>query len=179
MDIFNARNSRKNEYPGVFSIVIAVLFIITLYFNQTSMKLQWNSSTIISTSNLKRTVFLYFSSDSCSWCKRMEDETFSDEYIIKDIQWRYYPVKVNLSNTKKIIIDNIEYDVVKDILDKLEIKGIPAVVFYSKNLLDLGENPFYYHFTGFKSPISIQNEFAKEAQKKHKKKREKIQEKVN
>lgn len=52
-----------------------------------------------------RPVLIYFYTDWCAYCKKMERHAFKDDRIIREINERYYAVKMNAETT-----ENIEFE---------------------------------------------------------------------
>ncbi len=52
-----------------------------------------------------RPVFVYFYTDWCVYCKKMERNAFKDPKIISKLNRDFYPVKMNAESLKKIQFD--------------------------------------------------------------------------
>ena len=84
----------------------------------------------------KRPMLLYLTAPSCQYCEMMKQDTFQQQWIIREINKKYTPVMLN-GRTHK------------DIADKLHVRMFPAtaVVHPSGKVMDIVQ--------GYKSPAEF------------------------
>lgn len=61
-----------------------------------------------------RKIFVDIYTDWCTWCKRMDKQTFQDETIAKYMNENYYAVKFDAEQKKAILFRGKEYEFVKN-----------------------------------------------------------------
>ncbi|GAB2610366.1 thioredoxin family protein [Belliella aquatica] len=54
-------------------------------------------------------VFLYFHTDWCTYCRKMEAEVFSKPFIIAELSENYYAVKFDAENPEDVIFDGMVF----------------------------------------------------------------------
>lgn len=64
-------------------------------------------------------ILIYFRSSQCTYCKKMEEETFSDADVAGYMSKHFTPVKVDLNNDRKVAV---EY----------RISAVPNIIFMSE-----------------------------------------------
>jgi len=85
----------------------------------TSNKINWSTYADASSHNDgNRKYFIYFYSDQCGFCERMEKKTFTDQAIINYLNANYTPVKVNAGKEFKLAA-------------RFGIQGVPDLRFMS------------------------------------------------
>jgi len=84
----------------VFSF-IPLFFLSVMTYAQQKPGIEWHTfSEVISLVEEKpKMVLVNVYVDWCSWCKKMEKETFTDQEVIDYINENFYPVKINGENT--------------------------------------------------------------------------------
>ena len=82
------------------SFILLFSLSITLYAQEKS-EIKWHTfSEVISLIEAEpKMVLVNVYVDWCSWCKKMERETFTDKEVIDYINANFYPVKMNGENT--------------------------------------------------------------------------------
>ncbi len=56
-----------------------------------------------------RKLMIYIYSDNCGWCRKMNNESFSEPVISNYINDNFYPVKLNASLSRDVILGNRTY----------------------------------------------------------------------
>ncbi|MBU3947927.1 MAG: thioredoxin fold domain-containing protein [Proteobacteria bacterium] len=111
---------KKSQTAGLaFSLFLYILLISANAFASDSI--QWHKyeeGTKLCNNNQKK-MFLYFYSDSCRYCREIEDKTFKDKSIIDIINKNFIPVKINA-------------DKEQNLADTYKIRGWPGVLFISE-----------------------------------------------
>ena len=94
-------------------------------------KIDWSSyDEAQKAGNNGRKYFIYFYSDHCGYCKRLESKTFTDATIADYINDNYTPVRVNIDKEQKLAA-------------RFGIRGVPNLHFLSPK----GEN--IAHWPGY------------------------------
>ena len=62
----------------------------------------------------QRKIFVDIYTDWCTWCKRMDKQTFQDPIIAKYMNENYYAVKFDAEQKKAILFRGKEYEFVKN-----------------------------------------------------------------
>jgi thioredoxin-related protein len=57
-----------------------------------------------------RKIFIDVYTDWCGWCKVMDNKTFTDTAIIRILNNKYYPVKLNAETKESITFKNYKFD---------------------------------------------------------------------
>ncbi|MBD3332949.1 DUF255 domain-containing protein [candidate division GN15 bacterium] len=74
-------------------------------------------------------VFIDFTTSWCTWCKKMDVETFSDPYVIDLVNEHFVPVQVDGDSKRQLDVDG--YKITERNLTKQEygVKGYPSFWF--------------------------------------------------
>jgi len=54
-------------------------------------------------------VFLYFHTDWCTYCRKMEAEVFTKPFIVAELSENYYAVKFDAENPEDVIFDGMVF----------------------------------------------------------------------
>ncbi|MEZ6062465.1 MAG: thioredoxin family protein [Planctomycetaceae bacterium] len=81
-------------------------------------------SALQSANRSNRLVLLKFTADWCGYCKKMEKTTFADDSVVRLVNNRFVPVLVDADENK-------------DLVSQLKIKGLPALLIVSPDMLIL------------------------------------------
>jgi len=74
-------------------------------------------------------VLIYFYTDGCSWCKKMEKETFSDEDVKKILSDKFVIVKINARSENKVIENGKEISE-RELATLYQVSGYPTTWFF-------------------------------------------------
>jgi thioredoxin-related protein len=77
-----------------------------------------------------RKYFIYFFSDHCGYCKRLESKAFSDTTVIDYINANYTPVRVNIDKESKLAV-------------RFGVQGVPDLRFLSPDGENIARWPGY------------------------------------
>lgn len=88
-----------------------------------------------------KTAFIYFRSDSCGWCKKFEEETFTNQSVIKTL------------NEKFILVTIDVYDQ-KNETRNFRVRGTPTMVFIDPNDREIKRIPGYVETDIFLNTIN-------------------------
>lgn len=91
--------------------------------NKTANSISWQEyspSVFEQAKSAHRQLLLFWKSDSCHWCKQMEEKTFTDSSIIKLINDNYFPV----------ILDVIKNS---DLINQYQIISLPTIIIFDRD----------------------------------------------
>jgi len=87
-------------------------------------------------------VLIYFYTDGCSWCKKMEKETFSDEEVKKILSNKFVTVKIDARSENKVIENGKEISE-RELAILYQVSGYPATWFLESNHSRVAPLPGY------------------------------------
>ncbi|MEK6977324.1 MAG: thioredoxin fold domain-containing protein, partial [Candidatus Hydrothermarchaeota archaeon] len=67
-----------------------------------------------------KTMFIYFRSDYCSWCRKFAEEVLTNASVVDRLKESFIPVAVDVDNEK-------------DLLHQFDVFGTPTIVFVDSN----------------------------------------------
>ncbi len=98
-------------------ILLCCLFCWTLGVNQTlvAQQVEWMSfEEAVEKSKIEpRKIFVDIVTEFCHYCKKMDKETFTNQYIAKYLNENFYPVKLDGQHPNDIIYKNKTYSFVR------------------------------------------------------------------
>jgi thioredoxin-related protein len=92
----------------------------------------------------KRPVFVDFYTDWCSWCKKMDEETYSDPGIQKLVKEGWVAMKINAEDDSKKGVFNGKSMTYKEIGQYFQVKGYPSFLFIDKEGKPVTVLPGYF-----------------------------------
>jgi thioredoxin-related protein len=102
---------------AIFLVSIGILLIIPSETEAGDTKIEWynyeEGMALANTEN--KNVMLYFHTDWCSWCRRMDADTFSHGNVVDKAQ-DFIPIRVDGDDRR-------------DLVDKYKVDGYPTVIF--------------------------------------------------
>lgn len=108
---------------------------------------------------------IYFYSDHCGWCRKLENETFSNQEIRQTMNQSFSLVKVN-SDSSEVVMKNENGEKVteKQLSDQVyQVRGNPTVWFLSEDNQRIASLPGFIEADVFKNILSyIKDSFYKE-----------------
>ena len=87
-------------------------------------------------------VLIYFYTDGCSWCKKMEKETFSDEEVKKILSDKFVTVKINARSENKVLENGKEISE-RELATLYQVSGYPTTWFLESNHSRVAPLPGY------------------------------------
>jgi len=87
-------------------------------------------------------VLIYFYTDECTWCKKMVDQTYSNEEVKKILSDKFVAVKINAKSEDKVI-ENEEEISEKKLATLYQISGYPTTWFLESNHSRVAPLPGY------------------------------------
>ena len=75
-------------------------------------------------------IFLYFYADWCTYCRKMEKETFTDESVVNYLNENFIPISVNSDKNKKVA-------------DNFRVRGLPTFWLLKPDSTRLSNLPGY------------------------------------
>ncbi|MBU4260089.1 MAG: thioredoxin family protein [Proteobacteria bacterium] len=109
------------KYTCFLTIIIVILSTLSFSF-ASSKYIRWYTYKQGIELNKKEgeKIFLYFYTDLCAYCKKMEKETFNDYSVVSYLNENFIPIKVNSDREIKIALD-------------FGIRGVPSTCFIAEN----------------------------------------------
>lgn len=80
--------------------------------------------------NSDRKFFVYFYSNNCGYCEKLEEESFADDRVADILNTHYIPVRVNIDNETQLA-------------KQYHVMGVPDLRFLKTNGEDLARSPGY------------------------------------
>ncbi|MFN9977132.1 MAG: thioredoxin fold domain-containing protein, partial [Phycisphaerae bacterium] len=77
-----------------------------------------------------------FTASWCVYCKRMEKTTFTDRQVVQRVQSSFVPVRIDADRHKELV-------------QKLEVRGLPAILIVSPDLRIIDR------ISGFQTPEAL------------------------
>jgi len=87
-------------------------------------------------------VLIYFYTDGCSWCKKMIDQTYSNEEVKKILSDRFVAVKIDARSENKVM-ENEEEISEKKLAILYQVSGYPTTWFIENNQTRIAPLPGY------------------------------------
>ena len=109
----------KNIFKYACFLTVIIFILSTLSFSFASSKgIKWYTYKQGIDLNKKEgeKIFLYFYADWCTYCKKMEKETFNDDSVVSYLNENFIPIKVNSDRDIKTALD-------------FGVKGLPSTWF--------------------------------------------------
>ncbi len=82
--------------------------------------------------NENKKLYVYVYTDWCSWCKRMEEETFADESVANYMNDKYVPVSLDAESQKQVRFNGQRMSE-QDVASTLGAEGFPTHVFLTSD----------------------------------------------
>lgn len=100
----------KIHYPYLFGIVAALLFSFQRPAHTVS-GVQWLTfeEAVEKSKTEKRKIFIDVYTDWCSWCKVMDQNTFSDPKVAQLLNTYFYPVKFNAEQREDVVFNGTTF----------------------------------------------------------------------
>ena len=85
-------------------IIISLLFISQLAISQNTATIKWHSlqEALHLNKETPKLIFVDVYTDWCGWCKKMDAATFSEPYIAKYMNEKYYCVKLDAEGSDTV-----------------------------------------------------------------------------
>ncbi|MCK4309257.1 MAG: thioredoxin fold domain-containing protein [Candidatus Atribacteria bacterium] len=87
-------------------------------------------------------VLIYFYTDGCSWCKKLEKETFFDEDVKKILSDKFVTVKINARSENKVLENGKEISE-RELATLYQVSGYPTTWFLESNHSRVAPLPGY------------------------------------
>lgn len=155
---------KRSVYNLLLFMTILIIFIIisapgfTAALSQdkqdiVDIELKWfNYSQGLTKSKVENTpILIYFYSDNCGYCRKLETETFVNEEVMEIMNKYFALIKVN-SNSSNIVLENGK-EISESALSRevYQVRGYPTVWFLSENKDRIASLP------GFVEPAIFKN----------------------
>jgi thioredoxin-related protein len=97
---------KKFTFP--FFLLFFLLGVSDNLLSQTVEWLTWEEA-VTKSKEAPRKIFVDIYTDWCAYCKKMDRETFSNAYVAKYLNEKFYPVKLNAQQKNDITFQNKIY----------------------------------------------------------------------
>jgi len=87
-------------------------------------------------------VLIYFYTDGCGWCKKMIDQTYSNEEVKKILSDKFVTIKINARSENKVM-ENGEEISEKKLAILYQVSGYPTTWFLESNQTRIAPLPGY------------------------------------
>ncbi len=166
---------KSMKQKGLIICIIFALFSISVFAQQAATpQIEWLSFEQVEekmkTEKKKLIVAIY--RDACGWCKKMEETTFQEPFIIDYVNRNFYAVKLNAEQEEDITFQGETYQFVKSGKrghHELAVKitrgeqGSPSIVFLNE------EVEIIQSLTGYKEPLYLEKLMTYFAEDHHRK----------
>lgn len=102
----------------------------------------------------KKKVVIQVYADWCSWCKKMERETFPDSEVQKELKRNYYLYRLNGESNETIKYDGRKWTKA-EFTKAFGIKGFPSTIFLNFNSKPITVLPGYVDAKTFASILKF------------------------
>ena len=87
-------------------------------------------------------VLIYFYTDWCSWCKKMDREVFSDKEIIETMSQNFVSIRINTEAESKVV-ENGKEITERELAKLYQVSGVPAIWFLESDRKRIAPLPGY------------------------------------
>jgi len=87
-------------------------------------------------------VLIYFYTDGCSWCKKMLDQTYSNEEVKKILSDKFVTIKINARSENKVVESEKEISE-RELATLYQVSGYPTTWFLESNHSRVAPLPGY------------------------------------
>ncbi|MEA1939221.1 MAG: thioredoxin fold domain-containing protein [Candidatus Caldatribacteriota bacterium] len=149
--------SKKRDKIMILVILITVIFLVgaKLYFNLNPLEeeaventkplvLNWLSydEGLIKAEKEGKYILIDFYTDTCGWCKKLDEEVYSNEKVKKIFLDKFVTIKVDGRSENKVEVNGEEVSE-KKITRMYEISGYPTIWFLESNHKPIAPLPGY------------------------------------
>lgn len=114
---------------GLFAI------LVSFHFGSQAQEMKWYTIDEAQALNEKepRLFFVDFTAAWCTWCKKMDQTTFSDSKVASEMNAEYYPVKMDIDDPATFAFGGKKLTA-KQLAKKVAVEGLPTMVVFSSDL---------------------------------------------
>jgi thioredoxin-related protein len=90
----------KNKFLGCIMVALLLIGAADVYADA----INWRSYIDLQkgSEEAEKKFFIFFSSQSCSWCRLLESKTFKDKDIVSYLNANYRPVRISIDTEPKL-----------------------------------------------------------------------------
>jgi len=117
------------------SLILFVLFLFYFVSQGTAANVLWEPYTQAQSASGKdnKPVFVELYADWCMPCREMAQTTFQNPAVVKLLNTRFHPVKLDAESENSIVCGGLPKTVNRCFFDVWKLQGIPSYVFIDKN----------------------------------------------
>ncbi len=87
-------------------------------------------------------VLIYFYTDECGWCKKMDKETYSNKEVQKILSDKFVAIKINAKSENKVVENGKEISE-RELVTMYQVSGYPTTWFLESNRSLIAPLPGY------------------------------------
>jgi thioredoxin-related protein len=140
-------------------IISLILFLLISNSVTISNISRWNDTSEIDniTNENDKIRMIYFQAEWCKWCRKMENEVFSDVEVKNYIEKHFLLINADLES-RKVVEHKNKYLTIKQLAELFNVKTFPAIVFMDSNQESIGEITGYYEKEEFLKVLRYVND---------------------
>jgi thioredoxin-related protein len=146
------------SFMTILIVVITILLTFTTGLSQSKqdvvdIELKWfNYNQGLTKAKVENIpILIYFYSDNCGYCRKLETETFANKEILEILDKKFALIKIN-SDSSNIVLENEEKISERALSREVyQVRGYPTVWFLGKNRDRIASLP------GFVEPAVFKN----------------------
>lgn len=151
LELFYKKNIENRHFLlNIIFLIIAVFFIISftgqiLAQTETEEVLNWQpyDQALIKSEVENIPTIIYFYSDDCGWCRKLEEETFGNKEVIELLNKGFAMVKVNGNSNETVLVGEEKMTESRLSTEVFQVRGFPTIWFLSSNNDRIANLPGY------------------------------------
>ena len=162
---------RKWQRPVVFGAGVALLVVLGIFLfwgaspsgAKPTGKINWYDyeEGVKTAKETRRPIILHFYTDWCTWCKKMDADTFANSRIQEFVNLSFIPIKINPEAKQKVKMEGKEVNV-SELARKFGVRAFPTTIFMEPDGKVIGPVPGYIDQDRMRKILSYVHEKAYE-----------------